>query len=116
MSYVIPTKNRLLAFEKQKGRCYYCGVPMWLDNLSEFTAKYGISEKKAKHFACTAEHLLARQDGGTNEMQNIVAACYFCNSRRHRALTVLPSEKYRERVMDRLRRQKWHPIEYHHML
>ena len=64
MTYVIPTKKRLFAFNKQKGRCYYCGAPMWLDNLSVFMSKYGIRKKQAQSLKCTAEHLLARQDGG----------------------------------------------------
>jgi hypothetical protein len=89
---------------------------MWLDDPSEFTARYGIREKQAKRFACTAEHLLARQDGGKDVQGNIIAACHFCNSTRHRALTPLPPEKYRARVMKRMWRGKWHPKEYHQIL
>lgn len=32
--------------------------------------------------ATTADHLIARVNGGTNEMSNLVAACRPCNSRR----------------------------------
>ena len=116
MSHAIPTKNRLLAFKRQKGRSYYCGTPMWLENSDEFAVCYGITEKQAKRFRCTAEHLIARKDGGTNAMQNIVAACSFCNLTRHRASNALSPKKYRKRVVDRLRCQKWHPREFHHML
>ena len=115
MSQIIP-KNRLRAFSKQKGRCYYCDVPMWLERPEEYSGSYGIRESQAKRFRCTAEHLLARQDGGTNAMANIVAACSFCNSTRHRAPNALSPEKYRKRVLRRLRCQKWHPREFHHML
>jgi len=115
MSQVIP-KNRLLAFERQKGRCYYCDVPMWYEKLPEFAGNYGIRESQAKRFQCTAEHLLARQDGGTDERKNIVAACYFCNSTRHRPSKALSPVEYRKKVLRRVRRQKWHPMEYHHML
>jgi 5-methylcytosine-specific restriction endonuclease McrA len=109
-------KNRLLAFKKQKGRCYYCHAPMWSGKPEEFTSSYGISIRQAKRFQCTAEHLLARQDGGTDERKNIVAACYFCNSTRHHPLNALSPVKYREKVLRRIRSQKWHPMECHHML
>jgi hypothetical protein len=109
-------KNRLLAFKKQKGRCYYCGVPMWLGNSEEFTGNYGIRESQAKRFQCTAEHLLARQDGGTDDRENIVAACLYCNSTRHYASEALPHNEYREHVASLVQSQKWHPMECHHML
>ena len=73
MTQVIP-KNRLLAFGKQEGRCFYCGAPMWLEKKREFAAKHRITKKLAKRLRCTAEHLIARQDGGTDERENIVAA------------------------------------------
>ena len=109
-------KNRLLACKKQKGRCYYCDAPMWSGNPDEFASSHGISVRQAKRFQCTAEHLLARKDGGTDGRKNIVAACYFCNSTRHRPSNALSPVEYREKVMNRLRRQKWHPMECHQML
>ena len=84
MSKVIP-KNRLLAFKKQRGRCFYCGVPMWLENKRVFAAKHRITKKLAKRLRCTAEYLIARQDGGIDDCENIAAACLYCNSTRHRA-------------------------------
>ena len=59
-------KRRLAAFNHQEGRCYYCGLPMWLKQPAKFTAKHKISEGAASRFQCTSEHLKARQDGGTN--------------------------------------------------
>ena len=115
MSQIIP-KNRLRAFSKQKGRCYYCKVPMWIGKPDEFASTYGIRENQVKRFQCTAEHLLARQDGGTDERKNIVAACTFCNSTRHRASKALSHVGYQKKVLRRVRRQKWHPREFHHML
>jgi hypothetical protein len=110
-------KNRLLAFKKQEGRCYYCHAPMWLGKHEEYIAKYGIKESQAKHYQCTAEHLIARQDGGTDDRENIVAACYFCNStRHHHPLNALSPVKYRKKVLQCLRSQKWHPKECLHML
>ena len=56
-------KHRKSAVHAQRGLCIYCGRPMGAD--------------------ATAEHLQARQDGGTNCRQNIVAAHRACNQRRH---------------------------------
>jgi 5-methylcytosine-specific restriction endonuclease McrA len=56
---------------------------MWQEGKKKFAEKYGISELAATRFQCTAEHLKARSDGGSNDTNNIVAACYFCNHTRH---------------------------------
>ena len=71
------SKSRSLAYKRQKGRCYYCRAPIWLENLADFAAKYKITDRQAVRFQCTTEHLKARQDGGTNTRENIVAACRF---------------------------------------
>ena len=72
-------KLRQKAFRRQEGHCYYCEYPMWLESWEEFAASFGISKAAAFHFRCTAEHLVARQDGGKDSPKNIVAACRFCN-------------------------------------
>ncbi|HWV09800.1 MAG TPA: HNH endonuclease signature motif containing protein [Pseudomonas sp.] len=56
-------KHRQSACEAQGGLCIYCRQPMG---------------RKA-----TAEHLRARQEGGTDCRDNIAAACKRCNHRRH---------------------------------
>jgi 5-methylcytosine-specific restriction endonuclease McrA len=109
-------RYRQQAFKRQKGRCYYCGVPMWSGRADEFAGNYGIRESQVKHFRCTAEHLIARQDGGTDDRENIVAACLYCNLTRHQVLEALPPNEYRKHVLSLVQRQKWHPIECHHML
>ena len=38
---------------------------------------------------------------------NIVAACRFCNSRRHRTLRPLPPQDYAHKVQQRLASGKW---------
>jgi hypothetical protein len=53
---------------------------------------------------CTAEHLRARCDGGRDTSDNVVAACWICNSRRHRRKVPLPPEEYRAFVRKRLAR------------
>jgi hypothetical protein len=60
------TKHRITAFKYQNGRCHYCGLPMWLKQPTELTAKYKISKGEASRLRCTAEHLLARRDGGSD--------------------------------------------------
>lgn len=83
---------RLNAFVKQKGRCFYCEVDMWelriesrvdacnrllLKDWGEQDTKLPIYKRK-----CTAEHLVKRSDKGSNQDENIVAACMDCNTRR----------------------------------
>jgi hypothetical protein len=89
---------------------------MWLEGRSKFAAKHGITKKLAKRLRCTAEHLIARQDGGTDDRGNIVAACLHCNATRHQASEALSPDEYRKHVMRFIRRQEWHPMECHHML
>lgn len=110
------TKHRAHAFTNQDGRCYYCTARMWLQKSAEFATKHGVSEREAARFQCTAEHLVARQDGGTNQPQNIVAACRFCNVTRHRRLSPLPSDRYRSLVSRRLNCLKWHPAKFRFLL
>lgn len=110
------SKQRLAAFKKQSGRCYYCGSFMWLKNCSKFAIEHNISESEAARFQCTAEHLLARCDGGNNSSENIVAACRFCNGTRHKRKTPLVPQKYRSYIHKRLQLGKWHPHKLHHLL
>jgi 5-methylcytosine-specific restriction endonuclease McrA len=102
------SKHRLAAFNHQNGRCYYCGHPMWLKHPDELAPRRKISGRVLSPLRCTAEHLLAKQDGGTNSRDNIVAACHHCNKTRHRISTPPDPERYRERVGRRLRAGKWH--------
>jgi len=67
---------RARAFEEQQGRCFYCGFSIWNEDAESFASS-------ATQFRCTAEHLIARKDGGKNTRANIVAACHLCNKRRH---------------------------------
>ena len=100
--------HRTTAFSHQSGRCHYCELPMWLDDPAEFTEKYRISSGKARLLRCTAEHLVARQDGGSDSSSNIVAACWFCNSRRHRRKVAPSPDLYKLRVRKRINQGRWH--------
>jgi hypothetical protein len=109
-------KNRLEAFQKQAGRCYYCKSPMWLKDQQGFAIKHGISTKAASRFQCTAEHLVARCDGGNDSKKNIVAACRFCNQTRHLRKSPPNSDNYRNQVQQRLNNGKWHPSSLQHLV
>jgi 5-methylcytosine-specific restriction endonuclease McrA len=104
-------KLRHQAFIRQDCRCFYCSLPMWEYDLLDFSARYGIRPEKAKHLRCTAEHLIAQQDGGDESSQNIAAACLWCNRMRHaRRHDRAPSaEKYKNRVSQLISKQQWHP-------
>jgi hypothetical protein len=110
------SKHRNRAFTKQQRRCYYCTALMWLREPTEFAVSYGVGSGDVARFKCTAEHLVARQDGGTNQKQNIVAACWFCNATRHRRPTPPPHDAYRILVRKRVKRLKWHPTKFRHLL
>lgn len=101
-------KSRSTAFERQGGRCFYCDFPMWRGTPEPFARLHGISLKQARQLQCTAEHLLARQDGGKNGVSNIVAACWACNQRRHKRKCAPEPAEYRELVQGRLRCGGWH--------
>ena len=116
---IMPTtlsNSRLTAFMRQKGRCYYCNYPMWLGTPDAFAARFSISKSAALQFQCTAEHLLARKDGGKDSPENIVAACKYCNKTRHYAKSPSEPIKHRMRVIRRLGLGKWHPKEFRHLL
>lgn len=96
---------RTRAFHAQHGRCHYCGISMWLDSPDELPPP----RKSVRARQCTAEHLVARQDGGRDTAENIVAACLQCNLRRHRRKVPLPAAEYLSLVHRRLGRGKWWP-------
>ncbi len=97
---------RALAFLAQSGRCYYCNLPMWLSSPAELGLKAGNS----RSIQCTAEHLLARQDGGQDTPENVVAAHARCNRGRHNRRGTPPSpDTFRTLVMRRVARGKWWP-------
>lgn len=104
-------EQRVSSFKKQNGVCYYCGSPMWNKNLEEFAKHNEISVKSAKKFQCTAEHLTAQCDCGSNAYKNIVAACKFCNQTRHKKKKALSPPKYKKYVKRRLSKGKWHSSE-----
>ena len=83
---------RRIAAKKQAHRCYYCNRQMG----------------KAAQLSCTAEHLVARADHGKDSKSNIVAACKFCNSMRHRSYGHLTVPEYLQQVRALVSSHRWH--------
>jgi len=99
---------RQRAFRRQGGLCCYCQAPMWLQSPADlpFPAP---SVRASQRLRCTAEHLNARVDGGSNSMGNIAAACRHCNQTRHRRKSPPEPGRYRELVATRRSKGRWHP-------
>ena len=104
---------RKRAAVRQSFLCYYCDAVMWLGDPVPYCERFGISRDRAERFRCTAEHLVAREDGGRNTAANIVAACVFCNRLRHRKSCAdeqaASPQRYRKRVQKILAGGGWHP-------
>ncbi|MEA9475875.1 HNH endonuclease [Xanthomonas campestris pv. campestris] len=79
---------------------------MWLTSPNEL----GLRPRSARPYQCTAEHLVAQQDGGKGVAGNVVAAHARCNQGRHKRLGQAPSpDAFRTLVMRRVARGKWWP-------
>ena len=98
---------RTRAFHAQGGCCCYCGAPMWLASPDELRPM-GLRPRTAAPMRCTAEHLIAKQDGGRDVDGNIAAACWLCNTRRHKRKSPPTPGIYRTFVQRRLEKGKWH--------
>ncbi|WP_244208136.1 HNH endonuclease [Paraburkholderia hospita] len=81
---------------------------MWDGDAKPFIERYILSRRQALQLQCTAEHLRARVDGGTDRQQNIVAACRVCNARRHHTKVARDPNEHRMHVQRRVHRGKWH--------
>jgi hypothetical protein len=50
--------------------CYYCGERMSLADGAAFAAQHQTALRHARQRRCTAEHLVARRDGGRDAPSN----------------------------------------------
>lgn len=101
-------KYRHEAFLTQAERCYYCGFLMWESDPEGFAKTHKISLSQAQRFKCTAEHLEARQDGGTDAKSNVVAACLHCNQTRHRIRPAPSPAALKKQIAKQLQNNGWH--------
>lgn len=81
---------------------------MCLGDPRTFAKAHCITVAQARRLECTAEHLQARQDGGTSARSNIVAACLDCNQQRHRRKRPLEPGAHGQWVTKRIREGRWH--------
>lgn len=67
-------KARNVAYNQQRGRCFWCGTRLRLP---------ADSQPSSLHLPpATTEHLIPKSRGGTNVRANIVSACGNCNHKR----------------------------------
>jgi len=108
----MPTMTQVLrarAFHVQNGRCFYCGVAMWLASPCELPCEHPRpSPTAAARLKCTAEHLVPRSEGGKDAAGNIAAACAHCNWTRHKRKRPPGPDAYRAEVRRRVKRGAWH--------
>lgn len=103
----IPAR-RAAAFARQSGRCCYCDLPMLpTAQVPRYAALLKLEPKSAELLAATAEHLLARSEGGSDVALNIAAAHRLCNARRHQLRPAPSPDKYRKIVQAQLRSGGW---------
>jgi hypothetical protein len=103
---------RQQAFQKQSHYCFYCKYPIWDRDGEDFSRAHKLPYRLAKHLKCTAEHLVARQDGGQNTVDNVVAACAWCNKMRHhhRQHKAPDAAAYGTQVSRLISLGRWHPL------
>lgn len=68
-------------WREQEGRCFYCERVTWLIGVEQHTGKKHLATLDPRAQA-TREHLIMQKHGGTNAPDNIVMACFECNSTR----------------------------------
>ena len=100
-------KSRQSAYQQQLGRCIYCYKPMWAERPESFANKFKLTLRQVKFYQCTAEHLMTRQDGGKDNINNIAAACKCCNQQRHKLKTPLQPVEYQQYVQKRVAQNRW---------
>ena len=104
-------RNRDRQGEGQGWICTYCEQPMWRRDPAAFAAHHGLTLRQALLLQATAEHLLPAGEGGKDVHENIVAACFYCNRKRHQARNILSPLAHMKKVRRQLRRGRWHGIQ-----
>ncbi|GAB2587558.1 hypothetical protein GCM10027034_19920 [Ramlibacter solisilvae] len=108
-------KHRRCAFHAQSGRCFYCALPVWEEHPERFAQDQKVPTRLLGFLRNTAEHVVPRQDAGKDIRNNIVAACWWCNSQRHRGRQHRAPDylNYRSWVQEMVTAGKWHPVVAH---
>jgi len=97
----LPKRNVVFSrkniFERDNYQCQYCGIKP----PNKRAAIKWMQEK-----ALTFDHIIPRSRGGKTTWDNIVTACYACNSKKKASL---PGEKS-WKLKKRPQQPRWHPI------
>ena len=64
-------RRKMLVWERDNFKCYYCGL-----DLKEW------KKQRNSKSLLTIDHKEPISKGGTNEMNNLVTACSYCNSKK----------------------------------
>jgi 5-methylcytosine-specific restriction endonuclease McrA len=95
------TKNSVLvkAVAKRDGwDCHYCNKP-----VRPYNEVPGGRETRLQ-FAATLEHIVPQSQGGTNDMENLVIACFQCNASKHaRPRSMFGIKKWANRLLSSIR-------------
>lgn len=81
---LIPDDLTKQAFDREEGRCYYCGLDM-LSSLSLF-------------WSYEIDHVVARSENGPNTIDNVVLSCRSCNGTLNKAGHLKTKEERRAYV------------------
>jgi hypothetical protein len=101
---------RRSAAARQGGRCYYCDREMWdmhAEPLEAFCIRLEVTQAEAQQRLCTSEHLIPVRQGARFNIANIVAACLYCNRKRHTHRRGPPAWAFRLWVKERVRLGEW---------
>lgn len=109
-------KYRIAAFNAQGGRCYYCNCPIWESDPDTFAKRHNLTYSQALALQSTAEHLLARQDGGKDKQGNVVAACRTCNQGRHKRKKPFDPLDAIKIIRQRIAKGGWHSFNVNPLL
>lgn len=73
-------KQRKRMFERQRGKCHWCGLPMSLTPTK--ITPFGNVKDNPQY--ATFEHVIPKSMDGTNQRSNLVLAHGGCNNKRHK--------------------------------
>lgn len=80
-------------WDKTNGRCWYCGTEL----IASKVGTAGKAGTVSNWFA--VDHLFPKSRGGSNDLENLVPACFSCNSsKRHKTV-----EHFRQWLEDEAR-------------
>lgn len=89
--YTLPKPRRLKILERDGWKCVYCGQPLTYDLIPSPYGDGAYVSPKGYQYP-TMDHVHPRSQGGKHGMDNVVAACGKCNSRKQ----AKPAEQFKE--------------------